>query len=209
MLERYFVKPQTVDRIRACWIGPEIERYVVWLAEQGYSSRCVLGRVPLAVAFGEFARGRGARSVDELPAHVDAFVAERVAGYNSGARRSDATVTARQAGKKFRRPVEQMLRVVVPGFSGSGRGSRRELPFVDVVPGFFDYLLDERGLRPSSLRSYRQYLSHFEVYLHRVGVRELRELSPALLSVWGKEIRFAGNGCGGDRGRVGSDCAWC
>ncbi len=28
MLERYFVKPQTVDRIRASWIGPEIEQYV-------------------------------------------------------------------------------------------------------------------------------------------------------------------------------------
>jgi len=27
MLETYFVKPQTVDRIRACWIGAEIERY--------------------------------------------------------------------------------------------------------------------------------------------------------------------------------------
>ena len=28
MLERYFVKPVTVDRIRASWIGGPIERYV-------------------------------------------------------------------------------------------------------------------------------------------------------------------------------------
>ncbi len=35
MLETYFVKPQTVDRIRACWIGAEIERYAGWLSEQG------------------------------------------------------------------------------------------------------------------------------------------------------------------------------
>ena len=28
MLDKYFVKPQTVDRVRACWIGAEIERYV-------------------------------------------------------------------------------------------------------------------------------------------------------------------------------------
>jgi len=28
MLETYFVRPQTVDRVRALWIGPEIERYV-------------------------------------------------------------------------------------------------------------------------------------------------------------------------------------
>jgi len=32
MLETYFVKPQTADRIRACWIGAEIECYADWLA---------------------------------------------------------------------------------------------------------------------------------------------------------------------------------
>jgi hypothetical protein len=34
MLEEYFVKPGTVDRIRAAWIGPQIEQYVTWLAGQ-------------------------------------------------------------------------------------------------------------------------------------------------------------------------------
>lgn len=27
MLERYFVKPSTVDRILACWLARQIERY--------------------------------------------------------------------------------------------------------------------------------------------------------------------------------------
>ena len=56
MLESYFVRPQTVDRIRASWIGAEVERYVGWLAEHGYAARCVITRVPLLIAFGEFAR---------------------------------------------------------------------------------------------------------------------------------------------------------
>jgi hypothetical protein len=30
--ETNFVKPQTAGRIRACWIGAEIERYAGWLA---------------------------------------------------------------------------------------------------------------------------------------------------------------------------------
>ena len=46
MLETYFVKPQTVDRIRACWIGAEIERYAGWLSEQGYSTRTVQWNAP-------------------------------------------------------------------------------------------------------------------------------------------------------------------
>jgi hypothetical protein len=80
MLESYFVKPQTVDQVRASWIGAEVERYVVWMVEQGYSSRCVWRRVPLVVAFGEFARARGARAVEDLPGYVDGFVAGRSLG---------------------------------------------------------------------------------------------------------------------------------
>jgi integrase/recombinase XerD len=39
MLERYFVKPETVDRIRASWIAEAIEAYVLWMAEHGYAAR--------------------------------------------------------------------------------------------------------------------------------------------------------------------------
>ena len=32
MLEHYFVKPDTIDAIRASWIAEPIEQYVAWLA---------------------------------------------------------------------------------------------------------------------------------------------------------------------------------
>ena len=38
MLERYFIKPSTLDRIQASWIASAIEQYVVWIAEHGYSA---------------------------------------------------------------------------------------------------------------------------------------------------------------------------
>ncbi len=41
MLESYFVKPSTADRVRCSWIAPEVERYVGWLAERGYAAKCV------------------------------------------------------------------------------------------------------------------------------------------------------------------------
>jgi hypothetical protein len=63
MLETYFARPQTVGRIRACWIGVEIERYAGWLSERGYSARTVRRHVQALVAFGEFARRRGASAV--------------------------------------------------------------------------------------------------------------------------------------------------
>jgi len=121
MLESYFVKPQTVDQVRASWIGAEVERYVVWMAERGYSSRCVFRRVPLVVAFAEFARARGAGVVEDLPAYVEDYVAERVAGYR-GVRRCGNVETERQVAREVRGPIEQLLQLVVPGFLGRGRG---------------------------------------------------------------------------------------
>ncbi len=48
------------------------------------STRTVLRRVPLLVAFGEFARMRGASVPADLPAHVGGFVAMRVASFRRG-----------------------------------------------------------------------------------------------------------------------------
>jgi integrase/recombinase XerD len=187
MLERYFVRPQTVDRIRAGWIGSEIERYVVWLAEHGYSSRCVLRRVPLLIKFGEFARARGARTVEDLPAHVEAFVCEWMAS------RPVTRQGGRQVAKEVRGPVEQMLVLVVPGFVGRGRSRRRE-PFVDALPGFFGYLTDERGLRPASLRNYQHHLAPFEAYLAGIGIARLEDLSPPILTAFVAERAATGLG---------------
>jgi hypothetical protein len=76
MLERYFVFPQTVDRIGAAWIGEPVECYVEHLAEGGYAERTIRWRVPLLIQFGEFARARGAKSWPELAAHAEDFVTD-------------------------------------------------------------------------------------------------------------------------------------
>lgn len=175
MLEEYFSKPQTVDRYHGSWIGHQIEQYVVWLAEHGYSNRSVWRRVPVAYAFGEFAREHGAASIEDLPCHVEAFVLDQVARHHA------RTGSTRTMVKEVRGPAEQLLSVVLAGFVPSGRPHRSE-PFADTVPGFFAYLTDERGLRPASVLGYRHHLDRFESYLQRIGVRSLSELSPAIVS---------------------------
>jgi len=198
MLEEYFVKPQTVDRVRASWIASEIERYVAWLAEHGYRERNVLARVPLLVSFGDFAAARGAKTAQDLPGHIAAFVEERVAERANARRDGVARPTL---AKELRGPIEQMLTVVLAGFEGSGRRPR-ELPFAVAAPGFFEYLAAERGLRPAAVESYRHHLDRFETFLARVGAH-VHELSPALLSAFVTERSAAGlakttvrEGCG-------------
>jgi site-specific recombinase XerD len=185
MLEQYFIKPATIDRIRGSWIAAGIETYLAWLVDQGYSTKSIWRRVPIAFAFGEFARERGASAVRDLPAHVEAFVADRVASHHA------RTGTTRPMAKEVRGPVEQLLSVVLSGFEPTGRPHHAQ-PFADVAPGFFDYLVEERGLRPASVLGYRHHLDRFETYLRRIGVASIGELSPTILSAFVIERAGAG-----------------
>lgn len=180
MLERYFIRPDTVDRIRACWIGEPIERYVGWLAEQGYAGRNVFRRVPILVRFGVFAASRGATRWDELPAHVDAFVADRLQARGEHA----GEAAQRKTAFGVRNVVEQMLRVALPDHAAASRRPHAPDPFTRQAPGFFPYLREERGLRDASIHHYGHYLRGFEEYLERIGCRDLSSLSPPLLSAF-------------------------
>ncbi len=185
MLEEYFAKPSTVDRLRSSWMGAEIESYVDWLAAHQYKDRYIWSRVPVVFAFGEFASARGATTIGELPAHVAAFVEHRVALHY------EHTGSTRSMTNEVRGPVEHMLAVVLAGYVPTGR--KRELhPFADTLPGFFDYLVQERGLRPFTVRGYRIHLDHFETYLRQIGVESIREISPTILSAFLVERAGAG-----------------
>lgn len=185
MLEEYFIKPATIDRLRASWVATEIETYVTRLVDDGYGAKSIWRRVPIAFTFGEFAHARGAGAVGDLPEHVDAFVSRCVE------RHHERTGSSRPMAKEVRGPVEQFLSFVLPGFQPSGRSHHPD-PFVEVLPGFFGYLVEERGLRAVSVLAYRHHLDRFEAYLRRIGVTSLGELSPAILSAFVVERASAG-----------------
>jgi integrase/recombinase XerD len=184
MLESYFIRPETVDRIRGSWIGRPIEEYVKWLAGQGYAARNILRRVPILVRFGVFAADRGASRWDELPTHVEAFIAawlQSRSGYSSAAAR-------RKAGSDVRNAIEQMLRLALPNHAVGSRRPHALSPFVRQAPGFFAYLRGERGLREASIRHYGHFLRRLEAYLDRIGCEDLGAISPPILGAFVTEV---------------------
>jgi len=180
MLERYFIKPETLDRVRGSWLGEPIESYVTWLAEHGYAARNVYRRVPMLMHFAEFARDNGASTWEELPELVDGFVEQWV---RTRRRRGRSKEAKRHVADAARIPVEQMLRLLIPDFSGHRRVPLSP-PFIESAPGFFDYLREERGLQEISIRLYVHHLRRFEAYLKRIALSELSALSPAVLSAF-------------------------
>jgi site-specific recombinase XerD len=99
MLERYFVRPQTVDHIRALWLGPAIEQYVAWLTERRIASRHVLRCVATLEHFNTFVQGRGVQawpeSITQYVYHLRLFEAYlQRAGVRALADLSPALLTA-------------------------------------------------------------------------------------------------------------------
>ena len=144
MLERFFVMPKTVDRIMGCWLGPQIDQYVTVLCEQGYAARSIYRRVPILTSFADFTAARHVDQIDQAEALVDAFVANWLS-----ARCGDRSTDARRRSRNFIGvTVRHFFSLVV---SKSEYRCNRTVwadPFAVQVPGFFDYLRDERGLRP-------------------------------------------------------------
>lgn len=180
MFERYFVKPETIDRLRASWLGEPIERYVTWLHEHGYSARNVFRRVPLLRQFGEFAQAHGATRWEELPAYVEPFVTVWVQQHGH---HCSTEAARRHVANDARNPIQQLLHLLLPAYTGRGR-PRGTLPFAACAPGFLPYLRQERGLREPTITLYLHSLRRLETYLTRIALHELCALSPAVLSAF-------------------------
>ena len=178
MLERCYARPKTVDRIRSSWLGAAIEQYATWFLERGHAPRDLGRRVPILLRFGTFAHDRGARRYEDLPPAVRPFVEHWTTRPDH--HRAPGPARPRLA-QEIRRPIEQMLRLVLPGFVGTRRPVLAQ-PFVDRVPGFFAYLRDERGLRAATLREYTHHLRQLAAYLREHGLDDLRALSPVVIS---------------------------
>jgi site-specific recombinase XerD len=180
MLENYYLKPETIDRVRACWLGEAIEQYVTWLSEKGYANRSICRRVPMLMHFADFAAAHGAKTLEELADHVDGFVNAWVRDHGQRCKDKEAR---RHVAHAARNPVDQMLRLVLPGYLGHRRAPATP-PFATSVPGFFDYLREERGLRPASIDLYTHNLRRLERYLRRIELTDPRHLSLPILSAF-------------------------
>jgi integrase/recombinase XerD len=63
MLEDYYVKPLTIDRIRASWLAPQVESYLDWLQAHRYFRLVVYRRLPLLFHFAEFVQKKGCTDI--------------------------------------------------------------------------------------------------------------------------------------------------
>jgi integrase/recombinase XerD len=185
MLEQYFIRPDTVDRIRSLWLGAAIEKYVSWLSEHAYKARCVTHRVPLLVAFTEFAGRRGAGRIEQLGEHLDAFVRLRL---RLRARPCRSRAARKGYIRDIREPIEQFLDVVELGDAKPRSTPPR--PFARWAPGFFAHLQTERGLSVTTIDAYGHQLLLFEKFAAGRHIAQPGAMSVALFDAFLAERRM-------------------
>lgn len=181
MLEQYFARPATIDRIQASWIAEPIRQYVAWLRDRGASPSLVKRGVPILLAFGEFSERRGATTLNELPEHLIPFVRARERSRRPFLRPRSSRRPGGSYAREVQHPIEQMLGRVLPGFQPSFRRQSLPMPFTASVPGFFPHLRHERGLREGTIAHYVHDLRRFERHLTKSRRSDLRRLSPKFL----------------------------
>lgn len=173
MLERFFLKPQTVDRIMGCWLGQNIELYAAALCERGYSARSILRRVPILVQFAGFTDARQIQNLAQAENVIEPFVEHWLSSHCVGA----PTTLQRRERSLARCTVRHFYSLIVWKSDYQKRKTPLADPFVAEAPGFFAYLREERGLRPETLYQYRHHLRRFATYLNQAGCSDLRQLS--------------------------------
>ena len=181
MLEHYFSKPETLDRIHQSWLGEAIVNYVNWLANHDYSTQKIRARTPIVRQFGEYTWAHGARSFEDLPTQVEPFLKHWLS--KGGVQRN--TNRNRQLANEIRGPVEQMLRLMLPGFVGRGHPrAKQPPPFDEQAPQFINYLREERGLKEVTIKRYEQFLRSLESYMVVKGIVSVGELSTPIVSAY-------------------------
>ncbi|MBX9771614.1 MAG: site-specific integrase [Candidatus Obscuribacterales bacterium] len=187
MLENHFLKPETLERIRGSWLGAAIERYVDWMDENGYSKRSVAKRVPMLVQFGEFARAAGAKVYSDLPAHAEPFTKHWLAQHGTNAKTKSAIASVANEASN---PIGQMLRLNLQNSTKKCK-SHGDFKFA-CLPDFLKYLQEERGLSPRTINLYRHCLKRMEAYLAGIGIGNLEQLSPPIISAFLTDESIAG-----------------
>ena len=177
MLENYFVKAQTIERIRRSWIAESIEKYVASMEAQGYANHTIQLYVERLVCFGEYAKSKGANSLADISAFTSDFASDR-ASQCSTERKDNMQ---RRTKKDTETVVKQMLAVVLPEFKRQSHKRRTELPRFDFTEKFFVFLQEERGLSKASICVYEYSLGLFQAYVDGIGMGHISELSPAIL----------------------------
>jgi hypothetical protein len=118
MLQHYFSRPSTIDRIQSLWLGAPISRYAEWLSARQQSRASALYKIQTVILFDRFVTDRHIVALEDLPPQIEPFIEEWKR--TRGCKPHKASY-GRQLRTGPRMAIEELLRLALPGFVGTVR----------------------------------------------------------------------------------------
>lgn len=176
MIEKYIIKPQNCDRIHRTWLGNAICCYVEYLDKQNYSSSTIKRKISVLVELSEYTKSKEVKSQVELPSYENAFISHMLMRHqNNHPNRNHHERT-----KFYTSIVRHFLVFTLDNYKKNKRCL--DFPMKEYAPKFLDYLKQERGLSPETIKLYAHNLRKFEGYIIRINLDDLNSLNPKVLS---------------------------
>ena len=192
MLEQYFLRPTTVDRIRSNWLAPQIEQYVEWMHAHKYAGRNITRRIAVLCHFADFTRTNGATDLASSSSLVERFGDHWIAG-----NRCWNLETRPKLRRDICSIVRQMLRLILEGRVIRERG-RPPFQFQSEAPRFFQLSL------PKTHRATREPP---EVIQSHFGTIRTASVLPQETTVRSANGQTARSAFSGERSQAGFDQA--
>jgi site-specific recombinase XerD len=158
MLDQILEQPFAVARHRSTLFGPFLDDYLVHLRDRGHTRKTLRGHAQCITLFGEFLSDRAVRDLAAVRrSHIRAFA------------------RSKRAWKWCRASFhEHIIAGLLRHLAERGRWRDQEARSTPatVIDHFCQALADERGLRPTSISTYRHLLGWFLRHLGSDGTAE-------------------------------------
>lgn len=160
MLRSIYRRPWWSERVRECWLGESIERFLVHLKALGYSRVSLRNGAYTLLRYASFVQEKGSCRIDDLPKWTGQYIAR----YSNHHTRSSVLGAINHFIRHLQREG------ILPP-----RGSERSPPpFSPVVAEYEQFLRQCRGLQADTIARRTRYCGKFLQYIRNTGTVRLR-----------------------------------
>jgi integrase/recombinase XerD len=167
VLDRLFSHPSFLARVWRCWLRSSLEDFLRHLSDQRFRQSTLRLYTSRLLAFGEFTARQGVGDLTQLPPWVEPYLAQLRA--QAPTRQKVRLLVAR-----FLRHFQRQGLLPLPAPAPLS-------PEATFIESYLQFLRDQRGLSPASLRAKDQTCQAFRAFVTAEGLPGLHALRPDLI----------------------------
>ncbi|MFH1999485.1 MAG: site-specific integrase [Planctomycetota bacterium] len=181
MFEHVLIDMKTKNRYSQKKFALEIQSYLTWMQQKGYTRTTMCKRLFLLSSFSDYLAGRGVNAIEEVPAYVSFFVRSWV----RKSKRKGRTKDPGRLAKEVNCYINQFLRF----FETTGKLKAPPAPtwdldssFQKILTDFVSFCRTERGLAEPTISLYSLYVRRFLCHVQISGAFRCSE--------WGRQTLY-------------------